>query len=292
MDDDFAPQSGQLIRLTVTAPEPDLEVIAALLFEAGAGGLVEEEGSLVVYTEGRKQLADFRATLHGYRNGKDDSSKSAIRWSLDLPNSDWQKTWQRALGPERVSPTFTLRPTHCPRGPSDENTLWFAPAASFGSGQHPTTRLMATAVEEWVTSRPGASFLDVGTGTGVLAFIAARVGAGQIVGVDTDEIAAKSAMENARLNDLSERVQIKNCGASSLSESFDLVAANINTHILLPEAAAIAARVAPLGTLLLTGLLDEDVKDVTSAYEAHGLALSPQKSMQGWSLLCGEREAK
>jgi ribosomal protein L11 methyltransferase len=289
VDDDYAPPSGQLLCLRVRAASEDLEVIAASLFDAGAGGLVEEEDSIIVYTEGRTQLAEFQAALCTLKEQMGERSREPITWSVDIPTNDWQKKWQSALGPERVTPTFTLRPTHCSRGPDDEETLWFQPAASFGSGQHATTRLAACAVEEWVLENPGSSVLDVGTGTGVLAFIAAKLGARPVLGVDIDDLATQSALENARLNDLRDHVQIRKGTAESVIECFDLVVANMNTHILLPAAAAIAARLKPGASLVLAGLLDEDVPEVTGMYGTHGVALSVRETLDGWSLLVGRR---
>jgi ribosomal protein L11 methyltransferase len=213
-----------------------------------------------------------------------------MTWEVESVDDAWETIWRQALLPQQITPTYTLRPTHCAPGPPSENTLWFEPEESFGSGEHATTRMAAVAVEEHLRTHPGLQFLDVGTGTGVLAFIAAKTGARRAVGVDTDEVAIRSAQRNADLNDLTSEVEILSGGAEAVTDTFEIVVANINTDVLLSCKEAICARVCPGGTLFLTGLLDEDVQEVCIAYATEGIDLDPIASDDGWTLLKGLRE--
>lgn len=279
-----------LTRLRVRASEQALEIIGGLLMEVGAGGLEEEEGCITAYADSEEKLHRLVETVEGYAGGIAGSEDGVITWETEAVDDVWETMWRQALLPQQITPTYTLRPTHCAPGPPSENTLWFEPEVSFGSGEHATTRMAAVAVEQHLRDHPGLQFLDVGTGTGVLAFVAVKTGASRAVGVDTDEVAIRSAQRNADLNDLTTRVEILTGGAEAVADMFEVVVANINTPVLLSCKEAICARVAPGGTLFLTGLLDEDVQEVCIAYATEGIDLDPVAASEGWSLLKGIRE--
>lgn len=278
-----------LTRITIRASHHALEVLGVLFLEVGVMGIEEDEGCIKVYAESAQQLAELEETLNSYVNSVASTGDGGITWDIEPLDDAWDSVWKQALLPQQITPTFTVRPTHCPPGPPSENTLWFEPETTFGSGEHATTRLAAVALERHLQENPGLRFLDVGTGTGVLAFIAARTGAGRAVGIDTDEVAVRSARRNAELNQLSGSVEIVSGSADALSETFEVVVANINTPILVRNKSAICARVAPRGTLFLTGLLDDDVDEVIAEYATEGVELEVHSSDDGWSLLRGAR---
>jgi ribosomal protein L11 methyltransferase len=159
------------------------------------------------------------------------------------------------------------------------------PGLAFGSGSHPTTRLVLAALEVMV--RPGASVLDVGTGTGVLAIAAARLGADRVVAVDIDAAAVDVARANAVRNGVDDRIALAVGGIAEVDSSapFDLVVANLSRLTLVDLADSIVGRLAPSGAALVTGILDEQVDDVVEAFGSSGAVEVGRESTGGWARL-------
>lgn len=272
----------------ISGASETLEILSAELFEAGAGGLVEQPGAIVVYPADEKERQRFAEAIDSVQASTTDSTMDV---TVELIEVDWQAAWQKELRPQRVSRTFTLRPTHCPLGEDDDEaaTLWFEPEASFGSGDHPTTQLAAGWIEEFTRKHPSLRCFDVGTGTGVLSLVAVRSGARNALAVDIDEVAVRSAERNVALNGEEARVKVAKGSADFTSETFPLVIANINTPILLELSAQLSTRVAPEGRLLLTGLLLEDIPEIEDSFSTHGLSVTERAGCEGWALLILKR---
>lgn len=152
------------------------------------------------------------------------------------------------------------------------------PTLAFGY-DHPSTRLCLEVVA--AVARPGVAVLDVGCGSGVLAVAAAALGAGPVVAVDVDPVAVDATLAAARANGVA--VVASTTAADAVEGRFDLVVANIGARTLIAAAPALARRVGEGGTLVLAGLLDDQVDAVAAAYRAAGLALESTASLEGWS---------
>ncbi|HKU40603.1 MAG TPA: 50S ribosomal protein L11 methyltransferase, partial [Polyangiales bacterium] len=140
---------------------------------------------------------------------------------------------------------------------------------------HRATQLLLCELERRVT--PGVALLDVGTGSGILAIAALRLGAARAQVVDNDPLAVDAARENAERNGVAERLVSSATPVEEICERFPLVLANIEARVLVPLAAAIAARVAPGGLLMLSGLLATDVQRVREAYAAFDELARPER---------------
>jgi ribosomal protein L11 methyltransferase len=154
---------------------------------------------------------------------------------------------------------------------------------AFGTGSHPTTRLCLEWLCEAVT--PACSVLDYGCGSGILGIAAARLGAGDVLGIDIDDKAVEAARDNAERNQARLRLQHS---AVPLGDTFDLVVANILTNPLCVLAPAIAARVAPGGGVALSGVLETQADQVIEAW-APFIALHVGAALDGWIRLEGRR---
>ena len=165
------------------------------------------------------------------------------------------------------------------------------PGGAFGAGTHPSTRLLA----EWLTRQVlgGERVLDVGCGSGVLALVAARLGAAEAVGIDIEPAAVAAAQANARRNGL-ERVATFSTSPAVAAElgAFDLVVANITADVLMALAADIAARVVPGGRLALSGISAAQTSTVAAAYRPHGIELTGPVRLDDWVSLAGRRSAR
>jgi ribosomal protein L11 methyltransferase len=158
---------------------------------------------------------------------------------------------------------------------------------SFGTGYHETTRLMLGLLERHITS--GARVLDAGTGTGVLAIAALKLGASSALGFDIDEWSYANALENARLNDVSGLFTVRQCDLPSVTESgFDLIAANIQKNVIEEMLPGLISRLAPGGTLLASGLLAGDRDAMVATLMRAGLALEDERREGEWIAFAGK----
>jgi ribosomal protein L11 methyltransferase len=202
---------------------------------------------------------------------REEAGELAIELSVD-EHADWETAWTRYLQQQPLTDRWVIQPVwdQTP-APSGLGRILIQPTLAFGDGAHVTTRLAAQAVERFCLALPGARVLDIGTGTGVLALVAALSGARVAVGVDIDRVALDAARENAKLNGLEGKVVFEDALAA-IDGVFDLVVANLEPRVLSGEAARIAERAAGARELALTGFLVEQTQEILSRFEAFGFA--------------------
>ena len=158
-------------------------------------------------------------------------------------------------------------------------------AGAFGTGLHPTTALCLDAIDDAVRIAPLDTMLDVGTGSGVLALAALMFGVPAVTGIDTDDEALRVAAENARLNGLESRMQLRRGGPDSVTGTWPLVVANIVAAPLIEMAPALAQRVGHRGELVLSGIPSSVEQDVDRAYRRLGMQRVRVTSRAGWVAL-------
>jgi ribosomal protein L11 methyltransferase len=160
---------------------------------------------------------------------------------------------------------------------------------AFGTGAHPTTQLCLELIEERLPG--GTSVLDVGTGSGILAFAAAAMGASDVLGLDLDPVAVAAARENQRANPFAGHVRWIIGTAAAIRGQYDWVLANLIAEVLRSDAATLAARVAPGGVLLAAGIIAERAGEVRAALAAHELHLEAERSRGEWVAMLARRRA-
>jgi ribosomal protein L11 methyltransferase len=156
---------------------------------------------------------------------------------------------------------------------------------AFGTGTHPTTSLCLATLSDLLAARPGASVLDVGTGSGLLAIAAKKLGAGRVAANDNDPIAVRVARENADANGVA--LELTGAPVEAIDGTFDVILANILANTLVELAPVLDAKLAPGGVLLLSGILAPQEDEVRAAYLAQGLARFPggDRRDREWSLV-------
>jgi ribosomal protein L11 methyltransferase len=277
--------------LTVDVERERAEDVAAELFDLGASGVEVRDGQGTPMP-GVAQPAAGRATLVAFFAGEDLAGDAARVHGGDIaevPEEDWSETWKKGLGPLPVGRAF-VRPSWIDAPvPQGMVEIVLDPGMAFGTGTHPTTALCLGALSDLLEARPGASVLDVGTGSGLLAIGARKLGAGRVAANDVDPVAVEVAGENAARNGAA--LELTGAPVGEIAGTFDLVVANILANTLVELAPAISARVAPGGRVLLAGILAPQEDEVRSAYVALGL-----RPVEGgdrrdgeWSLLQLER---
>jgi ribosomal protein L11 methyltransferase len=201
----------------------------------------------------------------------------------DVAEQDWVRLTQSQFDPIRINDRLWIVPSwHTAPDPAAIN-LELDPGLAFGTGSHPTTRLCL----DWLCQevRGGERVLDYGCGSGILALAAGKLGAATVVGVDIDDRAIEAARDNAAKNNVALRLARSQ---DAMTETFDIVVANILTNPLCVLAPLLAGRVAAGGRLALAGILEIQAQQVIDAYAPH-IGLHIGASLDGWVRLEGSR---
>lgn len=210
----------------------------------------------------------------------------AILASRRVDDQDWVRLTQSQFEPIPVGQRLLILPSwHAAEAAASEGrqALIIDPGLAFGTGSHPTTRLCLEWLDE--ADLDGKRLIDYGCGSGILAIAAARLGAGEVTGIDIDPQALLSARENAVLN----RVRLTTfSGEDPLPAPADIVMANILSTPLKLLAPILSALVAPGGRLVLSGVLERQVEEVAECYDP-ALKLHCWRSRDGWACLAGQR---
>lgn len=281
---------GGLLRLEIEVPEADADAAEAVPWRLGAQGVMRLDGADV--PPGHAVIcawlpADEGEALHALaiRLLGPLADRARLRLVPEDPRS-WQATLQQPItvGGFVVEPDLDpdADPVEPPDG--DARRLLIEPGSAFGDGAHPTTALCVAALEARfaaVDVPPPATVLDVGTGTGLLALVAAALGA-RAVGTDIDPLARRAAARHARRNGLADRVRI---AAAPPDTRFDLVVANLYLDPLVALAPTLAARVAPGGRCVVSGIARRHRDRIERVFAAAGLRALACAEREGWIAL-------
>jgi ribosomal protein L11 methyltransferase len=262
----------QYLALTIyLESSPEAESVLAFLADAGFDGMEELTDRLIAY-----RIDDDwdRSEVNAYL------TEQGHRYSYErLDKTNWNQLWESNFEPVQVDDFVGMRANFHPPFLQVQHELVITPKMSFGTGHHSTTRLMIQAMRDQVV--PGSSVLDFGTGTGVLAILAKKMGAGRVVGIDIEDWSVENAKENAQENGVEEIAF--HCADRIIDPGpFDLVLANINRNILLDHLSAMQTALAPSGTLILSGIVEEDLSVMDQAGLELGLKRTNCTREKGW----------
>jgi ribosomal protein L11 methyltransferase len=210
----------------------------------------------------------------------------------DAHEEEWRDVWKQFFRATRVGRRFVVRPSWDPgEAPPGEHVIDLDPGRAFGTGAHPSTRLVIRFVEELRDARPElGSFLDLGCGSGILSIVAARLWPGaRGLGADLDPEATACSAENFERNSVS-TVALETGGLEQAPDAYDLVMANIQADVLQLLAPLLPAHLAPGGRLVLSGLLTSDATAVAAAYERAGLKVLQRYDEGEWAALLVGRD--
>ena len=171
---------------------------------------------------------------------------------------NWSEAWKAFFWPEQLTDHITVKPTWRPYHPrSGEIVVQIDPGMAFGTGTHPTTAMCVQLIETHL--KKGQSFLDIGTGSGILMAVAAKLGAGSLYGIDNDDIAIEIAARNLAVNHVSRhlfKLEIGNL-TETVSKRYDMIAANLLIKEVLVLLNDIPKKLAPHGIFICSGLLEK-----------------------------------
>lgn len=267
--------------LDFTVASEAREAVEYAVMEAGALGSEtnDTEGKLsrvTAYFDDPPQRERMRAELSEALRLYSLPSSSVLEISMrEVPDEDWLGEWKKNWQPVEIGRFIIAPPWTELSVPADRVVINIEPGMAFGTGTHETTRLCLQAIEKYYA---GGGFLDVGTGTGILAIAAAKVSPdANIEACDTDAEAVGIARENARLNGVAERIGFRVGSIDESTPSADFVCANLTADVisaLLPSLVGVTC-----GRLVLSGILDSQVEDVVARLRDSG-ASSPIEIIQ------------
>jgi ribosomal protein L11 methyltransferase len=202
---------------------------------------------------------------------------------IDVPDENWAERSQADLAPVTIG-RLTIDPREPAPTRRSADVIFIKPSMGFGTGHHASTRLCLTLLQRLPLA--GRRVLDVGTGSGILAIAATRLGATSAFGIDYDEDALTAARESVAANDAGSTVTLAAvdlAGHPAIAGApFDVVLANLTDALLIREAGALARALAPGGHLVASGFMAGDANGVTSAFERAGLAAMARADELGW----------
>ena len=299
-------------QLTLPASADSEDALTNFLWEQGALGVVEEETPgapprLRAFFAESMSSTKLLAAVREYQ-----ASLRSLGFSVEshgteitpLLDEAWASAWQQSFPAREIGQRLlVLPPWLCEAQPKasradtregsphdrtprhdDRATVVIEPGRAFGTGHHGTTEGCLVLLEEALAAAPDASVLDIGTGTGILAIAALRLGARAVVAIDVDPDAVAAAQVNASRNDCT-GLTVRLAEAQDIAERFPLVLANLLTHTHLALAGHYARLVAPGGRLVLGGMLEDEDGRVSLALAAAGFTARSRLALEGWASL-------
>lgn len=271
------------IRLEISMPAELQEIFISEFFDLEFSGFEQMEDRLVAYVPDKDFGDSDREFLQQWLNSQRDHCY-IIAETMEL-SRDYNEEWEKTIQPVCVG-DFYIRPSWSTAPPPDGlMVLVIDPKMAFGTGYHETTRLMLRNMTTFVTT--GSRVLDVGTGTGILSIAAIKKGAGLVLGFDTDEWSYSNARENAEVNMVSDRLEIKSGSFECVEDDdeYDLILANVNRNALLEMAESLVNHLKKEGMLMLSGLLIDE-KDLILGNQWFGSLTTVKLDSEGeWIMI-------
>ena len=304
----------QWAEVSVDTSHEATDLVSEILQELGAAGVVIEDPALLNeyirsglwdYTDLKEseetevvrvkaywaldeelegKLQHLAARLDGLASNGIDKGAGAVSWKA-VADEDWAETWKEFFHTEKIGARTVIKPTWEEyEAKAEEIVVELDPGAAFGTGQHATTSLCIRALENLV--RPGMTVFDVGTGSGVLAIVAAKLGAKRVEAVDFDPVAVRVARENVRQNGAEDVVRTERSDLlKSVAGEADLIIANIIADIIVRLFGEVEGSLAAGGTMLLSGIIEDRLADVVEAAGQHGFSVEKIEREKGWAAI-------
>ncbi len=258
------------------------EILSGLMWEFEITGISEEVNCIKVFaaensTVSMEKISRLLKKLVG--------EKMIFNFSVEenlIEDKNWNEEWEKSVRVIEVSDKLVIKPTFKGyQAKPGQIIIIIDPKMSFGTGEHQTTKLVLQFLEKNVKN--GIRVLDVGSGTGVLAIAAVKLGAESAIAIDNDEWCYDNGRENCRLNSVDKAVDVRLGEIKDIAgNNFDLITANIQKNILLDIAEEIKNRLKPGGLLILSGLLYNDEEDIVKKYSSLNFEMLEKKSLDEW----------
>lgn len=298
-----------VLEVSVRADAEGAEALAAAFNEYAYGGAVIEQ---TVTPEPGEMIDPARPfTVRAFLLPDDslETKRSALEtavWHLgqlrplgeftwrELEEADWAEAWKKFYTVLHVGSRTVIKPSWLDyTSQPGEIVVELDPGMAFGTGLHPTTRLCLAALEKY--AKPGARVMDIGTGSGILAIAAARLGAAAVDARDVDPIAVQTARKNVEINGVQQLVKVRAGSVASEDKAgnADLIVSNILAETIAELAPSFAHHLAGEGVLIASGILADKRDIVTNALSAFDMSLLDTAQEEDWLVMvAGKKETR
>ena len=306
--------------ISIQTSHEAVELIAEIFRDLGASGVVIEDPELVndYITSGKWDYTDIPIAketevvvekaylpVNGELEGRIQTLQQEIKalesrgvntapavlTTAELQDEDWSDTWKQYFHTEKPGERVVIKPTweeYAPQG--DEVVIELDPGAAFGTGTHATTSMCIRQLEKLV--KPGMTVFDVGTGSGILSIISAKLGAKNIQAVDYDDSVLKIVEENLEQNNVQDIISVAQSDLmQNVHGKAELVIANIIADIIIRLFDQLDEHLEQGGTFLTSGIIEDRIEDVLAAAEAHGYGVVERMENKGWACITFKRKA-
>lgn len=277
--------------VTITAAADLAEALESFLLDRGAPGLQTEEIGgdvrVVAHFAGAAPLAELEIFVDALRDLFPAAARPTISTAA-VADEGWADNWKAHFPPLAIGERLFVHPPWSTRLPAGRVGIELDPGMAFGTGHHASTRGCLVLLERALRAAPQARVLDLGTGSGILAIGAVKLGAGEVWAVDTDPEACAIAAQNARVNLVADAIRITT-DLVDVPGTFDIVLANLLAGLLVEFAGEIAARLRHGGIAIGAGLLAGEAQAVRRAWRASDLVDDGELAEDGWVALAARR---
>lgn len=259
------------VGFTKTSPHVN-DILIAMLQEINYDGFREENDELKAY---------IASELFNRENIQQLAGRFDVNYSVsELPDTNWNAVWESGFNPVTVEDFCAIRADFHPPFENFKHEIIITPKMSFGTGHHPTTYLMIQQMKN--IDFENKRTLDFGTGTGILAILAKKMGSSRVVAIDNDNRSIENAEENIRKNHSSLIEIIKGDTPPPPGQIFDIILANITRNVILENIPLFATALTDKGMLLLSGLLSDDESYILNHAVDHGFTLVEKTKRNNW----------
>jgi ribosomal protein L11 methyltransferase len=258
-------------QITITISEQFKEPLLRKLAELGSLGSLDQVQSITAYFPEKAKLRSILAELQVISllvNSTGPDVPMRIEYS-QIPDTDWNESWKKSFTPIDIGEHFSILPPW-ERPSGGRIPLIIDPGMAFGTGHHETTRSCLVLMERYADAVKKERFLDLGTGTGLLAMAALALGFRSVVGIDTDPLAIEASLRNIALNKAN-RIELHEGGIDRCKGEFDMIAANLISGTLVQLAGDIASRLVPAGIVIMSGILKGQDDEVVATAKNNGM---------------------
>ena len=244
----------QWIEVTIASPAPSQDLLIGHLALLGFEGFLQEDASLSCYVPAPTWKKGMKKKLHALLGsfGKEFTGMHFSTTTKTIDERNWNEDWEKSIGIVEATAKIIIKPSWKKLRKRDKGkiVLHIDPKMAFGTGHHETTRLSLVLLEEYVHS--GAQVLDFGSGTGILAIAAVKLGAASALAIDNDPWAVENALENIARNRVPRKVKaVEGDGRKLPKRAFDLIVANIDLPTITKTLPGLVKKLRPQGTLIV-----------------------------------------
>ena len=282
------------VALTLRPPGPVREAIINFLIEETSRGVRLEGDGVTAYCRPGPEAESCLRRLRGYYRALQELHPELPELELVVEScaeEDWTEAWKKFFRPLRLGRAIVVKPSwESWHGGEGQIVIEIDPGRAFGTGNHPSTALCIEILEEllWQFAQKGEGgprVLDVGTGTGILGIVAAKLGASRVLGLDIDPESLQIAAANVERNRVGGIMTVSGTPVGRVGEEFQVVVANLAAAPLISHASSLSGRVSRGGWLVLSGVLEDQVDAVMGCFSSHELVPVETRVGKEWRAL-------